>query len=256
VFFGLLSRRRVERCVGPSDSRTSVRLKPREGTGRREEGGEEGYAARTSLVPRLGLTAEALGGGLRVTSPRSPTIRCLLTIYVLLRWSRTKMSLRNSISDLKRRLGRRLTVNRRGPEGGDDAGGEGVDQPGSPRQPEPYAITEGSSGHLQSRNEAEADGKRVDPPGPPPRSGGSGDPVLRSRRGDDEGGREAVIEEKKIRKRDLHRTLGVEDVVEGGPSQTGGQVDQLNPQLRSTTSISHGAESKSTQTACYSCCFS
>jgi len=163
------------------------------------------------------------------------------------------MSLRNSISDLKKRLGRRLTVNRREPEG-DDAGGEGVDRSGSPPQPGPDAIIDRGNGHLQSRNVADADGRRADPPDPPPRSGGSGNPVLRSRRGDDEGGREAVIEGKKVRKRDLHRTLDVEGAVEGGPSQEGGQVDQLSPRLRSTSSISHGAESKSTQTACYFCC--
>lgn len=166
------------------------------------------------------------------------------------------MSLRNSISDLKKRLGRRLTINRRETGGGTDAGGEGIDLPGLLPQPEPYAITEGGNGYFQSRSEIGADGKRVDPPDPPPRSGGSGNAAPRSKGGDDEGGRDAIVDEKKIRKRDLHRTLDVEDAVEGGPGQKGGQVDQLNPRLRSTSSISHGAEYKSMQTeCCFCCCF-
>ena len=218
-----------------------------------EEGTRWDHTTRTSLVPRLVLTGRSAERRTKGHESKDPNYPLSPHHLPPLRWPSTNMSLRNSISDLKKRLGRRLTINRRELEEGADAGGEGVDQPGSPPKPEPYVITEGGNGHLQSRNEADANGRRFDPPDPPPRSGGSGNPVLRSRRGDDEGERETVIEEK-IRKRDLRRTLGVEDSMEGGPSQKGGRADQLNPRLRSTSSVSHGAESKSMETTCYFCC--
>lgn len=142
----------------------------------------------------------------------------------------TDTSLRNSISSLKEKLRCRFIRDRREPVGGVHSGGEGVDRLRSPLQP--YTVTEGGHYRSQSRNEANADGKQVNPPYPPPRSGGFEYPV---------------IEGKKIRERDLHRALDVEDVVEGGPSKKGVGAEQLNPGPRSTPSISHDVESKSTQ---------
>ena len=160
--------------------------------------------------------------------------------------------IRNPFSTGLKRLQRRLTVGRREPGGPVDAGGEGVDETDSPPQPEPYTPTKGGHDRSRSRNDADADGERVDPPAPSPRSGGSGQYVLRSNRGGDGREREAVTEGKKPSRRDLHLSSDIDqDPAEGGPSRKGTQVDPLISRPRSTSSISHGAASKSTEIARY-----
>ena len=62
--------------------------------------------------------------------------------------------------------------------------------------------------------------------------------MLGSKRGDDKGRREVAVEGKKASVKDLQLSLDVEGVVEGEPSQNGGQLNQLNPRPRSAESTS------------------
>jgi len=164
------------------------------------------------------------------------------------------MSLRTSLSGLKKKLKRRLKGSRYEPEGaGAETSGERVDWVGRLAQPEPNVIAEGGHDRPRPGNEASMDEGRVDSMDPPPDTGGSG--VVPASESGDDMGREAPVERKEASKKDLYLGPDVEGVVESGSSQEesnvgGEKIDVVYPPP-SAPLISHGQEPESMQTTRY-----